>query len=204
LRFLAGNLRGPAKEIPTPPSDHTPLGGVVRSGPLQWRQPFLSNSTLKARRRPRGSGLMMPMRANIVGRPTWQQGSSACAAIRPIPDFCFSSRTGQTLQRPRAYTVWHRHFAQGLSIGATGGPRYSPGVKGCMIPSFVQQPSNVKCPHCPRCQGRMVLARIQASGICEKRSFDCPYCNFIETQIVDDPVRTAALVRLANSIRPPT
>ena len=74
-----------------------------------------------------------------------------------------------------------------------------------MIPSFVRQPSNVKFPHCPRCQGRMVLARIQASSLCEKRSFDCPYCNFIETQIVDNPVRTDALVRLANSIsRPPT
>jgi hypothetical protein len=26
---LAGDLRGPAAEIPTPPSDHIPLGGVV-------------------------------------------------------------------------------------------------------------------------------------------------------------------------------
>src|SRR5258707_12287686 len=26
---LAGDLRGPAKEIPTPPSDHTALSGVV-------------------------------------------------------------------------------------------------------------------------------------------------------------------------------
>jgi hypothetical protein len=153
-----------------------------------------------------------------------------CAAIRPIPIFAFSSGTGQTAstrsalfqfffprpasvilkrgapsQRPRAYCV-ASSLCPGLSIGATGGPRYSPELRGAryMIPSFVQQPSNVKCPHCPRCQGRMVLARIRASSICEKRSFDCPYCNFIETQIVDDPVRTNALVRLANSIRPPT
>ncbi len=27
---VAGDLRDPATEIPTPPSDHTPLGGVVR------------------------------------------------------------------------------------------------------------------------------------------------------------------------------
>jgi hypothetical protein len=129
------------------------------------------------------------------------------------PDFCFFVwdaasvilKRGAPSQRPRAYCV-ASSLCPGLSIGATGGPRYSPELRGAryMIPSFVQQPSNVKCPHCPRCQGRMVLARIRASSICEKRSFDCPYCNFIETQIVDDPVRTAALVRLANSIRPPT
>src|SRR5258708_40302138 len=51
----AGDLRGPATEIPTPPSDHTPLGGavllVLDSGLLQF------------------NARMTPIRANIVGGP---------------------------------------------------------------------------------------------------------------------------------------
>jgi hypothetical protein len=130
--------------------------------------------------------------------------ASAAGSQLPRPASVILKR-GAPSQCPRAYCVASSP-CPALSIGATGGSRYSPELRGAryMIPSFVQQPSNVKCPHCPRCQGRMVLARIRASSICEKRSFDCPYCNFIETQIVDDPVRTDALVRLANSIRPPT
>jgi hypothetical protein len=71
-----------------------------------------------------------------------------------------------------------------------------------MIPSFVQQPGYIECPHCPQCEIRMTpVRRMRISSLSEKRTFVCSQCKFIETQIADDPVRTDALVRLANSIR---
>jgi hypothetical protein len=51
----------------------------------------------------------------------------------------------------------------------------------------------------------MTLAyKTQISIISEKRAFVCPQCKAIDMQIADDPARADALVRLANSIRPPT
>jgi hypothetical protein len=53
--------------------------------------------------------------------------------------------------------------------------------------SFEYQPSPIERPLCPRCRTRMMLARrIQISSTSEKRTFDCPKCSFIQTQIADD------------------
>jgi hypothetical protein len=37
----------------------------------------------------------------------------------------------------------------------------------------------------------------------EKRIFQCPHCDFIETRIVADPLASDEVRRLADNIRPP-
>jgi hypothetical protein len=50
----------------------------------------------------------------------------------------------------------------------------------------------------------MMLARIEPLGDgSEKRTFECPKCYFIETKIADDPLKSDAVVRLAD-LRPPS
>jgi hypothetical protein len=57
--------------------------------------------------------------------------------------------------------------------------------------SFEHQPIPIERPKCPRCRTRMLLARrIQISIGSEKRTFDCPKCSFIQTQIADDPLKS--------------
>ena len=63
----------------------------------------------------------------------------------------------------------------------------------------------IERPRCTRCQTRMMLARIEPCGPdSEKRTFECPKCNFIETKIVGDPLKSDAVVRLADNLRPPS
>jgi hypothetical protein len=51
----------------------------------------------------------------------------------------------------------------------------------------------------------MMLARLEPYGDGgEKRTFECPKCDFIETAVVSDPLKSEALTRLTNSVRPPT
>jgi hypothetical protein len=38
----------------------------------------------------------------------------------------------------------------------------------------------------------------------EKRLFGCPKCNYIETKMVADPLKSDAVSRLADSLRPPS
>jgi hypothetical protein len=65
--------------------------------------------------------------------------------------------------------------------------------------------SPVERPRCPRCQLRMMLARREYRGNgAEKRTFKCAKCEFIETKIVDDPLKSSALARLADGVRPPS
>jgi hypothetical protein len=37
----------------------------------------------------------------------------------------------------------------------------------------------------------------------EKRTFECSKCEFIETKIASDPLKSDAIVRMASNIRPP-
>jgi hypothetical protein len=37
----------------------------------------------------------------------------------------------------------------------------------------------------------------------EKRTFECPKCAFMDTRIASDPLKSEAIARLADSIRPP-
>jgi len=65
--------------------------------------------------------------------------------------------------------------------------------------------SPLERPRCPRCQRRMMLVRREDCGNgSEKRTFECPKCDFIQTKIVDDPLKSTALARLADVVRPPS
>jgi hypothetical protein len=37
----------------------------------------------------------------------------------------------------------------------------------------------------------------------EKRTFECEKCSFIETKTVTDPLKSKAVERLTNNVRPP-
>ena len=65
--------------------------------------------------------------------------------------------------------------------------------------------SPLERPRCPRCQMRMMLAQREPHGNgSEKRTFECPKCDLNETKIVDDPLTSGALARLADGVRPPS
>lgn len=65
--------------------------------------------------------------------------------------------------------------------------------------------SPIERPRCLRCRTRMNLASLAArSDRSEKRTFECPHCDFTETRVVADPLVSEAVHRLADNIRPPT
>jgi hypothetical protein len=62
----------------------------------------------------------------------------------------------------------------------------------------------IERPLCPRCRARMMLARISpAPGHKEKRMFDCPKCNFIDTVTVMDPLKSESTGWLSSELRRP-
>jgi hypothetical protein len=62
----------------------------------------------------------------------------------------------------------------------------------------------IERPRCGRCRTRMNLSSIVAqSDHYEKRTFECPKCDFIETRVVSDPLTSEQVNRLADNIRPP-
>ena len=64
--------------------------------------------------------------------------------------------------------------------------------------------SPIERPRCVRCRTRMDLTGIAPcpDGV-EKRTFECSKCEFIETRIASDPLKSDAIVRMASNIRPP-
>jgi hypothetical protein len=63
----------------------------------------------------------------------------------------------------------------------------------------------IERPRCSRCQARMRLGRIQPlPDGSEKRVFECPKCDLVETKIIADPLRSELVSRLTESIKPPT
>lgn len=65
--------------------------------------------------------------------------------------------------------------------------------------------SPIERPRCDRCQSLMLLARISPlPGGSERRTFECPKCNAIETKTVADPLRSESIGRLTNNVRPPS
>ena len=65
--------------------------------------------------------------------------------------------------------------------------------------------SSLECPRCNRCKTRMMLIRAEPrEDYSEKRIFGCSKCNFMETRIVGDPLKSGAVVRLAGGLRPPS
>jgi len=62
----------------------------------------------------------------------------------------------------------------------------------------------IERPRCGRCRTRMNLSSIvPRPDHCEKRTFECPNCDFIETRMVSDSVKSKEVTRLAENIRPP-
>ena len=48
-------------------------------------------------------------------------------------------------------------------------------------------------PRCPKCQGRMMLARIgPGPNGSDLRTFECPKCEHVEKQLVEDPMNSAS------------
>jgi hypothetical protein len=62
----------------------------------------------------------------------------------------------------------------------------------------------IERPRCLRCQSRMNLISLAARpDRSEKRTFECPKCDFIETKVVPDPLGSREINRLTDHIRPP-
>jgi hypothetical protein len=60
-------------------------------------------------------------------------------------------------------------------------------------------------PRCARCQARMRLGRIQPlPDRSEKRVFECPKCDLVETKIIADPFMSEPISRLTEGIKPPS
>jgi hypothetical protein len=63
----------------------------------------------------------------------------------------------------------------------------------------------IERPRCARCEKRMDLARVQTRPDgSEKRIFECSKCNFVETKLLADPIKSEAVSRLADGVRPPS
>jgi hypothetical protein len=64
--------------------------------------------------------------------------------------------------------------------------------------------TSIERPRCGRCQSRMMLARIAPlPDGSEKRTFECPKCDAVETTTVADPLKSEAVTRLTVNVRPP-
>lgn len=50
---------------------------------------------------------------------------------------------------------------------------------------------------------KLIRGEVRGDGS-EKRLFGCSICNFIETVIAADPLKSDAVMNLVNAIRPPS
>jgi hypothetical protein len=65
--------------------------------------------------------------------------------------------------------------------------------------------SAIERPRCSKCQTLMMLARISPAGEGrEERLFECPKCDYAETTIVEDPLKSKAVGWLDSELKPPT
>jgi hypothetical protein len=59
-------------------------------------------------------------------------------------------------------------------------------------------------PRCPKCQGRMMLARIEPGPAhSDLLTFECPKCEHVEKRLVEDPMNSAKPGWLNSGIHPP-
>jgi len=65
-------------------------------------------------------------------------------------------------------------------------------------------PAVIEHPRCITCSTRMTLTKseLRKDGF-EKRIFECRKCRSLETKMVADPLRSARIAKLANSLAPP-
>ena len=52
----------------------------------------------------------------------------------------------------------------------------------------------IERPRCPKCQGRMMLARIEPSSAAgsDLRTFECPECEYVYQMVVGDPMNSGS------------
>ena len=59
-------------------------------------------------------------------------------------------------------------------------------------------------PRCPKCQGRMMLARIEPGPAhFDLRTFECPKCEHVEKRLVEDPMNSAKAGWQNSGLKPP-
>ena len=62
----------------------------------------------------------------------------------------------------------------------------------------------IERPCCPKCQGRMMLARIEHGPSNSKvRTFECPKCEYVQKMLVEDPFKSANTGWPAGRLKPP-
>jgi hypothetical protein len=68
-------------------------------------------------------------------------------------------------------------------------------------PSFLP----IERPRCPKCRGRLMLARIEpgpAAGS-DLRTFECPNCEHVLTALIEDPMKSGNAGWQHSELRPP-
>jgi hypothetical protein len=62
----------------------------------------------------------------------------------------------------------------------------------------------IERPRCPKCQGRMMLARIELGPAhADLRTFECPKCEHVQKMLVEDPFKSANTGWTAGGLNPP-
>ena len=62
----------------------------------------------------------------------------------------------------------------------------------------------IERPRCPKCQGRMMLARIERGPAgSDLRTFECPKCEHVCERQVDDPLKSVNTGWMAGELKPP-
>jgi hypothetical protein len=62
----------------------------------------------------------------------------------------------------------------------------------------------IERPRCPKCQDRMMLARIEPGpGGSDLRTFECPKCEHVHKAFVEDPIKSEKAGWQNSSLEPP-
>jgi hypothetical protein len=74
--------------------------------------------------------------------------------------------------------------------------------------AYFSEPSllPIERPRCPKCHGRMMLARIEPGPAhSDLRTFECPKCGHVQKASIEDPLLTSANSGwIAGELKPPT
>jgi ribosomal protein S27AE len=66
-----------------------------------------------------------------------------------------------------------------------------------------QSQLTIERPRCPKCQGRMMLARIEPGpNHSDLRTFECPKCEHVQKTLVEDPLRSSHTGWMASELKP--
>ena len=62
----------------------------------------------------------------------------------------------------------------------------------------------IERPRCPKCQNRMMLARIEpGANRSDLRTFECPKCEYVHKMLVEDPLKSSHIGWMAGDLKPP-